>query len=102
MVKPSSIPARALSDAAFSLGALGLIIYFAFIALQGNHGMTRLATVHEDIRDLNVTLASLRQERDELENRTHRLSSDYLDLDLLDERARLVLGLVRPDEILIR
>ena len=97
MVKPSSIPARALSDAAFSLGALGLIIYFAFIALQGNHGMTRLATVHEDIRDLNVTLASLRQE-----NRTHRLSSGYLDLDLLDERARLVLGLVRPDEILIR
>ena len=96
------IPARALSDAAFSLGALALVVYFAFIALQGNHGMARLATVNEDVRDLEVTLAGLRVERAELTNRTRRLSADFLDLDLLDERARHVLGLARPDEILIR
>jgi cell division protein FtsB len=30
------------------------------------------------------------------------MSDDYLDLDLLDERARKVLGMVRPDEIVIR
>ena len=35
-------------------------------------------------------------------NLTHRLSDDFLDLDLLDERAREVLGTVRPDEIVIR
>ncbi|SOH94511.1 Septum formation initiator [Monaibacterium marinum] len=77
-------------------------MYFAFIALQGNHGMTRLATVNEDIRDLEVTLAGLQLQRAELKNRTRRLSSDFLDLDLLDERARVVLGMARPDEILIR
>jgi cell division protein FtsB len=38
----------------------------------------------------------------ELENRTHRLSDDYLDVDLLDEQARDVLGYVRADEIVIR
>jgi cell division protein FtsB len=29
------------------------------------------------------------------------MSDDYLDLDLLDERARKVLGMVRPNEIVI-
>jgi cell division protein FtsB len=31
-----------------------------------------------------------------------RLATDTLDLDLLDERARAVLGLGHPDEIVIR
>ena len=30
-----------------------------------------------------------------------RLSDDYLDLDLLDQQARDVLGLVRSDEIVV-
>lgn len=38
----------------------------------------------------------------EMENLTHRLSDDYLDLDLLDQQARDVLGYMRPDEIAIR
>ncbi|HAM89325.1 MAG TPA: septum formation initiator precursor, partial [Rhodobacteraceae bacterium] len=37
-----------------------------------------------------------------MENLTHRLSDGYLDLDLLDEQARRVLGMIRPDEIVIR
>ena len=37
-----------------------------------------------------------------MQNLTRRLSDDYLDLDLLDERAREVLGLLRADEILLR
>jgi cell division protein FtsB len=36
-----------------------------------------------------------------LRDRTRRMSDDYLDLDLLDERARSVLGLVRADEVVI-
>jgi cell division protein FtsB len=37
-----------------------------------------------------------------MENLTHRLSDTYLDLDLLDQQARDVLGLLRSDEIVIR
>jgi cell division protein FtsB len=37
-----------------------------------------------------------------MENLTKRMSDDFLDLDLLDERSRSVLGMVRPDEIVIR
>jgi cell division protein FtsB len=36
-----------------------------------------------------------------LENKTLRLSESYLDLDLLDEQARNILGFIRPDEIVI-
>jgi cell division protein FtsB len=37
-----------------------------------------------------------------MQNLTLRLSDDYLDLDLLDEQARDVLGYLRADEIVIR
>jgi len=35
-------------------------------------------------------------------NRAHRLSDEYLDLDLLDEQARKVLGLIRGNEIIVQ
>jgi cell division protein FtsB len=37
-----------------------------------------------------------------MENLTTRLSDNFLDLDLLDQQARDVLGLIRTDEIVIR
>ena len=37
-----------------------------------------------------------------MSNLTHRLSDDYLDIDLLDQQARDVLGYMRADEIVIR
>ena len=37
-----------------------------------------------------------------MENLTKRLSDGFLDLDLLDQQARDVLGMIRSDEIVIR
>jgi cell division protein FtsB len=37
-----------------------------------------------------------------MENLTRRLSDRFLDLDLLDEQSRRILGVIRPDEIVIR
>jgi cell division protein FtsB len=37
-----------------------------------------------------------------MRNKTLRMSDGYLDLDLLDEQARDVLGYVRADELVIR
>ena len=44
----------------------------------------------------------MRGEVARMENLTRRLSDKYLDLDLLDARAREVLGMIRADEIVIR
>ncbi len=51
---------------------------------------------------MQAELASVQAEREAMDNKVRRLSDRYLDLDLLDERARSVLGLVRREEIVIR
>src|SRR3712207_5256354 len=84
-----------------SLMALAAL-YFVFAAIQGDFGIFRRAEVDAEAIGLKIELASLSEEVARMENMTRRLSDDYLDLDLLDQQARDVLGLIRPDEIVIR
>ncbi len=80
--------------------ALGL--YFAFAAIQGDYGLFRRIQIDAEVDALRSELAVLGQQVQRMENKTHRLSDEYLDLDLLDEQARNVLGMIRADEIVIR
>jgi cell division protein FtsB len=80
----------------------GLGVYFAFAAVQGDYGIFRRAEINAEARALQAQLDQARAEVARMENLTRRLSDDYLDLDLLDEQARRVLGLIRSDEIVIR
>lgn len=82
---------------AFVLGS-----YFTFAALQGSYGMFRRVQIDSEIASLSAERDALQTEVSRMANLTRRLSDNYLDLDLLDERAREVLGTVRPDEIVIR
>jgi cell division protein FtsB len=82
---------------AFTLGA-----YFTFAAVQGDYGLFRRAEIQADARLLQGQLDALNAEVAAMENLTTRLSDAYLDLQLLDEQARDVLGLLRADEIVIR
>lgn len=82
--------------------AFALSLYFTFAAVQGDFGLFRRAEIVGESQDLRVQLAAVQADVLRMENLTKRLSDDYLDLDLLDERARTVLGMVRTDEIVIR
>ena len=82
--------------------ALSLGLYFTFAAVQGDYGLLRRAEVQAQKDALTARLDELNVEVARMENLTHRLSDEYLDLDLLDEQARKVLGLLRSDEIVIR
>ncbi|WP_370445246.1 FtsB family cell division protein [Oceanibium sediminis] len=86
----------------FSILVIGAISYFTYAAVQGDYGTFRRLQVEAQAVKLERELQVLRTERAVLENRTRRLSTEYLDLDLLDEQARKVLGLARADEIIIR
>lgn len=77
-------------------------LYFVFAAVQGDYGIFRRAEVDAEALELRIQLADLSDEVARMENLTHRLSDGYLDLDLLDQQARDVLGMVRPDEVVIR
>lgn len=81
---------------------VGVIAIFAHSGLQGDHGLAALHDADDEAARLEADLAMLRTERMELENKVTRLSDRYLDLDLLEERARDMLGLVREDEVVVR
>ncbi|AKS46474.1 Septum formation initiator [Octadecabacter temperatus] len=83
-------------------GALMLGLYFTFAAVQGDFGVFKRAEIEAENRALTAELAVLQSEVARMENLTRRLSDNYLDLDLLDEQARDMLGMVRADEIVIR
>ncbi len=92
----------AIGSVMLFITAIGLIAYFVFAAVQGDYGHFRRVQIEADEEALKVQLAQLHAERATLENKTRRLSDTYLDLDLLDERARRVLGMARGDEIIIQ
>ncbi|MDF0600922.1 septum formation initiator family protein [Psychromarinibacter sp. C21-152] len=81
----------------FSLGS-----YFTFASVQGDFGLFRRIQIEAEAELLREEAEELEAEVSILRNKTRRLSDDYLDLDLLDEQAREVLGLVRSDEVIIR
>ena len=95
-----------ISRANIGLAAyFGLLIvlsaYFGITALQGEYGLYRRIQLESHIEDLERELESVSVELEAMENKTRRLSNEFLDLDLLDERARKVLGYIRPDEFVV-
>lgn len=86
-----------LAAAALAVGA-----YFAFAAVQGEYGVFRRVQIAAETRALEAERDRLATEVARMTNLTARLSDEFLDLDLLDERARDVLGYLRADEIVLR
>ena len=82
--------------------SLSLGLYFTFAAVQGDFGILRRAEINHDIKKLQVEIGSLNVEIADLKNLTRRLSDHYLDLELLDQQARDVLGYIRTDELVIQ
>lgn len=76
--------------------------YFTFASVQGNFGLFRRIQIEAEAEDLMRQKRKLEAEVAVLQNKTKRLSDEFLDLDLLDQQARDVLGLVRSDEVVIR
>lgn len=90
-----------ISAVVFFVLMILLGLYFAFAAVQGPSGILRRVQLEVETTELLADRDSLQSEVDRMRNLTRRLSSDYLDLDLLAERARQILGLAREDEIII-
>lgn len=89
-------------SALYVIVALGLGLYFTFASVQGDYGLFRRVQVNAEAEALRAQRDRLAARIEALANKTLRLSDDYLDLDLLDERARDVLGYARADEVILR
>jgi cell division protein FtsB len=98
----TSLARPAFGTFIFFAVAFALCVYFTFAAVQGDYGLFRRVEITAEADELQLQLVRVQANVALMENLTHRLSDDYLDLDLLDEQARSVLGMVRADEIVIR
>ena len=75
--------------------------YFSFVAINGNHGIKKKISLEFEAIELRKKLTRLEDISFDLEEKANKLKGNSLDLDLLDEQARKILGLIRPDEIIV-
>lgn len=78
-----------------------LVAYFAFYTVNGDRGLNTLTILEKQVAAAEATAAQLAQEREQLELRVRLMRPDSLDLDLLDERARLNLNYSHPDDLVV-
>jgi cell division protein FtsB len=88
------------------LTALGLytfaalfIGYFGVNAFTGAHGLRAQADLDKQLASMDDELGHLKAERTVWERRVALLRSDKIDPDMLDERARALLGYVDPRDV---
>ena len=88
------------------LTAIGLYIfaglfvgYFAVNAFTGNHGLRAQADLDAQLAGMQEELAQVKAERAVWDRRVALLRSERLDPDMLDERARELLGYVDPRDL---
>ncbi len=86
----------------FFVVAIGLGLLFHLCLGQGDYGLFRRIQIDAEAEVLRGERDRLVADINKLSNKTLRLSDDYLDLDLLDQQAREVLGMVRSDEVVLR
>ncbi|NKB58673.1 MAG: septum formation initiator family protein [Alphaproteobacteria bacterium] len=82
------------------LGTL-VVAYIAYHAVQGDRGLLAYFTYSQELSRATATLDEVRQTRERLANRVALLRTDGIDPDLLEERARMTLDLVAPDEFIV-
>ena len=75
--------------------------YFVYHAVQGDRGIVAWMQLNQQIRVAETELEKTDAERQEMEQRVALLSNSSLDLDMLEERARVMLNFAHPDDLVI-
>lgn len=82
------------------LGACA-VAYFAYHTVQGDRGLMAWWRLRHQIAEAEETLGRVQHQRIGMERRAALLRPDSLDPDMLEERARLMLGVGRDGENVI-
>jgi cell division protein FtsB len=75
--------------------------YFGWNVVQGNRGLVAYAQRQELLAQARADQAKALAERDGWERRVAGLRSRHIDADTLDERARAMLNLAEPADIVV-
>ena len=78
-----------------------LIGYFGINAYTGDHGLRAKKDLDREIAALSLELKHTKAEHDQWQRRVSLLRSDSLDPDMVEERARALLGYVDPRDVVV-
>ena len=78
-----------------------VVAYFAYHAVQGDRGLIALGKLRQDVDQLQAQVLDVRAERMDLGRKVMALRAESLDPDLLEERARYLLGYGHADEVVV-
>jgi cell division protein FtsB len=80
---------------------IGIFGYFAYHAIEGERGLFAYMRLQDRIAEAEQARLEVAAIRAEMERRVALLRPDHTDPDMLDERARLMLNLAQPDEVVV-
>jgi cell division protein FtsB len=77
------------------------VCYFLVHAFHGDRGLLAWVHLQNQVEVAEHTLTETGLARRQYNRRISLLRSEHLDADMLDERARIMSGLVRPEEYIV-
>src|SRR5215469_14467018 len=92
---------RRLAQVAWPMLGACLAGYFVYHAVQGDRGILAWMQVNQQIKAAQAELNQSDDAREAMEQRVALLSNSSLDLDMLEERARVMLNFSHPDDVVI-
>ncbi len=81
---------------------LSITAYFGWNATQGDRGLVAHAQRQDLMRQVETDAVAARNERDGWETRVAGLRARHLNPDTLDERARAMLNLAEPTDVIVK
>jgi cell division protein FtsB len=80
----------------------GVLAYFGYHTFHGDFGIWARERLEAEAERLTIERDRLVAEREALEIRVATVKPESLDADVVDMLARQALGLMRPDEVVVR
>lgn len=101
MNKVLNILSKGKSSSGFFIILIMVCLYFIFYGVRGERGLIRYCNLTKEVSKARALEQKYTIEKQEWEDKVNRLSPGSLDLDMLDEQARLVLNMVGEKEFVI-
>ena len=78
------------------------IIYFSYHIINGNRGLIALISIKEENEIKKKIVQELTEEIEKLNHKVSIIKNDNIDLDMLDEQIRKVLGYYYHGEVIYK
>lgn len=85
----------------FSLTLFISLLYFSYHLFNGDHGLISLVEIKDKIAQSKIDLNNVTSEKLIISHKTNLLKEQSLDIDILDEQVRRILGYAGENEKII-